>query len=282
MAIFWKPSVQLELYHHGIKGQKWGVRRYRNENGRLTPLGNRKRLNMEVKGDKAFSEGRIQKAGKYYSKAAKIEGLTDQELAKKYSSYSKAEKKASKSDYMSDESKRIYREEAQLWKNREKALRYKSGGYNGEGKYLAKAEEQAAKGTARGYSKALNTLEKGYAKQVGKSYESAYANNAWFGQEKKREKGKNAPQSKAALEKRTSKLIKEAEKKGYVVNARNKKRFTGSQVNLSKWSGSYDVEYVGKKYVVSNKQKKPNLIHDWGKEVSGPKVHLTQYRYYHY
>ena len=64
MAIFWKPSVQLELYHHGIKGQKWGVRRYRDENGRLTPLGNRKRLNMEVKGDKAFSEGRIQKAAK--------------------------------------------------------------------------------------------------------------------------------------------------------------------------------------------------------------------------
>ena len=28
MAIFWKPSVQLELYHHGVKGQKWGVRRY--------------------------------------------------------------------------------------------------------------------------------------------------------------------------------------------------------------------------------------------------------------
>lgn len=22
MAIFWKPSVQLELYHHGVKGQK--------------------------------------------------------------------------------------------------------------------------------------------------------------------------------------------------------------------------------------------------------------------
>ena len=25
-----------ELYHHGIKGQKWGVRRYRNKNGTLT------------------------------------------------------------------------------------------------------------------------------------------------------------------------------------------------------------------------------------------------------
>lgn len=28
-----------ELYHHGIKGQKWGVRRYQNEDGSLTAEG---------------------------------------------------------------------------------------------------------------------------------------------------------------------------------------------------------------------------------------------------
>ena len=30
------------LYHHGVKGQKWGVRRYRNKDGSLTSAGKKK------------------------------------------------------------------------------------------------------------------------------------------------------------------------------------------------------------------------------------------------
>lgn len=31
-----------ELYHHGIKGQKWGIRRYQNKDGSLTPAGKKR------------------------------------------------------------------------------------------------------------------------------------------------------------------------------------------------------------------------------------------------
>lgn len=31
-----------ELYHHGIQGQKWGVRRYQNSDGSLTPAGKKR------------------------------------------------------------------------------------------------------------------------------------------------------------------------------------------------------------------------------------------------
>ena len=39
---------EYELYHYGIKGQKWGVRRYQNKDGTLTPAG-KKRNNEESK-----------------------------------------------------------------------------------------------------------------------------------------------------------------------------------------------------------------------------------------
>ena len=41
-----------ELYHHGIKGQKWGVRRYQNDDGSLTSAGQKRYYRDEYKAKK--------------------------------------------------------------------------------------------------------------------------------------------------------------------------------------------------------------------------------------
>lgn len=70
-----KRMPNSELYHHGIKGQKWGRRRYQNPDGSLTPEG-KKRYGIDTKEGReaAINSGDIKKI-----KAIKNE-LTSDEL----------------------------------------------------------------------------------------------------------------------------------------------------------------------------------------------------------
>ena len=45
--------MENELYHHGVKGQKWGVRRYRNSDGSLTDNGKKRVAKLSAKINKA-------------------------------------------------------------------------------------------------------------------------------------------------------------------------------------------------------------------------------------
>lgn len=55
----WYVKPKNELYHHGIKGQKWGVRRFQNEDGSYTEAG-RKRYGYDERS--GSSDGKSRKA----------------------------------------------------------------------------------------------------------------------------------------------------------------------------------------------------------------------------
>lgn len=75
-----------ELYHHGIKGQKWGVRRFQNEDGTRTPAGEKRYSKLAKTAGKVAKTaaniatlgavGDIERAEKSRNKAKKSYGVT--------------------------------------------------------------------------------------------------------------------------------------------------------------------------------------------------------------
>lgn len=93
--------LEYELYHHGIKGQRWGVRRFQNADGSLKAAG-KKRYGEDggtAKPSSAFKKGSssgsskkekgsaIKKAGAFLKKAAKLVASASVEVSNKYGNF---------------------------------------------------------------------------------------------------------------------------------------------------------------------------------------------------
>lgn len=84
MYAYVKPVRPDELFHHGVKGQKWGIRRFTNKDGTLTEEG-KQHYNVD---DNASIVGR-----------ALFNSTTGQKLAVTFNKGFKADKKAIKNEY---------------------------------------------------------------------------------------------------------------------------------------------------------------------------------------
>lgn len=90
-----------ELQHHGIRGQKWGQRRYQNKDGSLTPAG-QKRYNKEVeklkketakvKAEEQIAANRKKTQSKLDKLEAKKQALEERKKALKEEKYGKKKK----------------------------------------------------------------------------------------------------------------------------------------------------------------------------------------------
>lgn len=69
------------LEHHGIKGMRWGIRRFQNKDGSLTPAGRKRRASYDLE-DRSSSNANINRKSSSKSNSSKMNHMSDDELRK--------------------------------------------------------------------------------------------------------------------------------------------------------------------------------------------------------
>ena len=168
-----------ELYHHGIKGQKWGVRRFQNSDGSLTTAG-AKRYGSDGSSGSSKPSRTEKKAAKREAKEKNIN-----EYKKILSDTKKA---YAESDKMFDEAKKVY---DSLGPNRIARMKEVSKAHKGKG-------SEAAKKYLDLYDKAAKVADDAFDRKTEAKY---YNKNYTKSIQKKAEKRLKSEEMEARLDK---------------------------------------------------------------------------------
>lgn len=71
-----------ELYHHGIKGMRWGIRRYQNPDGSLTPAGKKRLQQLDSEREALVGKKSSSSSSSTPEKKKTINDLSDDEIQK--------------------------------------------------------------------------------------------------------------------------------------------------------------------------------------------------------
>ena len=98
-TIYTVAGREFELQHHGVKGMKWGVRRYQNKDGSLTPKG-KKRSRLDRAADAAQRDADNLRKHGYTTEADAVQKVADKNRQK-------AEQKRQKTERRKQTAKRV-------------------------------------------------------------------------------------------------------------------------------------------------------------------------------
>ena len=162
MADFYKGYYEDHCFaHHGILGQKWGIRRYQNPDGTLTIAGKRRYYSADAK-DIGNAEG-LEKRLNDYDKAIARNRRSEKEASKKLERYDKNLNRLSEKEQTDFTKKRISR----LNEKKEAATEKKRTAEN----YIKEGEDEISRLKNRVLSSKYEFYERPTRRLTSKGYE---------------------------------------------------------------------------------------------------------------
>ena len=172
-----------ELYHYGIKGQKWGVRRYQNKDGSLTAAGKKRYDTLTSAVDKAkrFSDMARKDSERFNKKAEKAKSAQISDLQYKKAIHELFGNYANDAKYVETEAKNMgYDNSRQMAKEH---LGIGKEGYEVYKAFANRAKKAADfyQGLSDSYKNAdISSLNKKQIKKAEKFVKNGYLENMTY------------------------------------------------------------------------------------------------------